>query len=351
MGTLDTKNIALIIPDFDFGGEEKRVVFFANNYTHYFNKVVLLSPSGKSLPYLDPKVKHIEINIRKISTIRKVLNVLKEEKISFFQGHKRATMPFLLLAEKFLPLVSVFNFDNIYLKHNYACSFVTPKHVVYLSDVVKDFYVPYYKNRRNTTINMGGDFYSILPEQEIQQTKAQLGIKDEFVLLSLGRLSEQKNQPLLIDALHTLKDKNFVCLIAGSGPLEEPLRQMVAHYGLEEKIKFLGHRSDIPNLLNVAHVLIQSSVFEGFPNVFIEAASVGLPIISTNVGSSKTLVRENGLLVTSNKVDEIALAISKMQDEYPKFKENALLLRESDYLKQFHKTKMLENYIAYYRSL
>jgi glycosyltransferase involved in cell wall biosynthesis len=350
MNNLSNESIALIIPDFDFGGEEKRVVFFANNYLNYFKNVYLFAPNGLSTKLLDPRVKHIVINVRNYKNLPFVLKTIKREKIIFLQGHKRATMPYLLASEKFLQVKSIFNFDNIYLAYNNLCKFITPKHVIYLSDIVKDYYVPYYRKNRNITINMGGDFYERIPMNTVQDIKRELGIEDKFILLSLGRLSEQKNHQKLIEALGELKDENFICLIAGDGPLEDKIKMSIQKYGISDKVQLLGHRTDVENLLCISDVLVQSSIFEGFPNVFIEAASVGLPIITTNVGSSRTLVENNGIVVKANDSQELAFAIRKMIKDYSFFKEKAMVLKESSFLKQFHKTEMLKNYISYYES-
>jgi glycosyltransferase involved in cell wall biosynthesis len=350
MTDLSQKSIALIIPDFDLGGEEKRVVFFANNYLEYFKSVYLFAPDGLSKKLLNPKVKHIVTNVRNYKKIFFVLKIINKEKISFLQGHKRATMPYLLASEKFINTISIFNFDNIYPNYNNLCKFITPKHIVYLSDIVQNYYANYYKKNINKTINMGGDFYENSHIDTLQKIKIELGIKDETILLSLGRLSYQKNHQKLIESLNKLKEENFICLIAGDGPLENKIKMQIKKYQLSDKVRILGHRTDVKNLLCISDVLIQASIFEGFPNVFIEAASVGLPIISTDVGSSRTLVNKNGIVVHANDSQELAIAIRKMILNHSLYKKEAMVLRDSNFFKQFHKSEMLKNYISYYKS-
>lgn len=348
---LHTKSVALIIPDFDFGGEEKRVVFFANNYLKYFKSVYLFAPAGKSEQLLEPGVIHFKTNIRNPASIPKVIRALKRHNIDFLQGHKRATLPYLLFAEKAGGGIhSFFNFDNIYLRFNKICSAISPRNIVYLSDRVAEFYAPLYKGACNKTINMGGDFFDPATADARREGRAALGLGNEVVLLSLGRLSEQKNHRLLLDALQQIKARDFTCLVAGSGPLEAELKALAASYGLEHKVRFLGHRTDVSSLLNSADVLVQSSVFEGFPNVFIEAASVGLPIVATDVGSSATLVSEQDMLVRSGDVAGLAAAITRFMDEPERFRASARVLRESTFFKGFHKSEMLKNYLDYFRN-
>lgn len=350
VGPLATKSVALIIPDFDHGGEEKRVVFFANNYLKYFKNVYLFAPAGLSNELLDPGVIHFKTNIRNPANILKVVKALKRHNISFLQGHKRATLPYLLAAEKIGHIKSFFNFDNIYLKFNKLCSIISPRNIVYLSDRVAEYYNPFYKKSENKTINMGGDFYNTLTEEERASAKVDLSINNEFVLLSLGRLSEQKNHRLLLAALRRIKERSFICLVAGSGPLEAELKSLAQEYDLMDKVKFLGHRTDIASLLNISDALVQSSVFEGFPNVFIEAASVGLPIIATDVGSSATLISENGLLVQSGDEEALAQSVLKVMDNPRQFKSAAERLKNSTFFAGFHKKEMLKNYLEYYKA-
>lgn len=349
MNTQICDSIGLIIPDFDFGGEEKRVVFFANNYLNYFKEVYVFSPDGKSSSLLDPRVNHIQINVRNYANIFRILSLLKKRNITFLQGHKRASLPILVAAERFLKMKCNFNFDNIYL-NNGLSKYLMPKTIFYLSDVLKDYYKDQFTKHTNLVINMGGEFYDSISQDEINNYKQILGIKGKKVVLSLGRLSFQKNHKSLIEALLKVKYSNYVVLVVGEGPLEKELKELCVINGLNDKLQFLGHRKDINVLLSVSDFLVQSSIFEGFPNVFIEAASIGIPIVATNVGSSKTLVKDNGILVPSNNSESLANAIDNMFDNLNRYKENALVLRSSDFLKQFHKNNMLANYLAYYES-
>lgn len=345
-------SIALIIPDFDHGGEEKRVVFFANSYINYFRRVFLIAPAGLSDDLIHKDVRRLKIDVRKLSSIPKILKFVNQEGIDIVQGHKRATLLSLFLCEKFLSKKVFFNFDNIYLNNNKVCSFISPTRNVYLSDVLKEFYNKFLYDKNNFTINMGGDFLNKLPQELVLLSRDEYEISsDTVVLLSLGRLAPQKNHRMLLNALSKLSNKNFLCLIVGSGPLEKALKEQSKALCLDKNVKFLGHKTDIESILNISDVLVQSSVFEGFPNVFIEAVSVGVPIVSTDVGSARTLVKDNGKLVSSNDVEGFASAIDSVIDRLFYFKDRAEDMRLSVYFSQFSKEKMLDGYISYINTL
>lgn len=347
---INNLSIAIVIPDLDYGGEEKRVIFFANNYTRYFKKVFLISPLGQSISQLNSEVQHINLNIRNPKNILNFVSIIRRNQIDFVQGHKRMTLPYLYASEKFTQAKSVFNFDNIYLQFNWHCKFIMPNNIVYLSDVLLDFYVSYYPDKNNKTINMGGDFLAKIDENSVNNIRQKLELPNAFVMLSLGRLSEQKNHKLLLSSLAHLKAYNFVCLIAGTGPLEKELKTLATALNIEDKVRFLGHRTDVEDLLNIADLLVQTSIFEGFPNVFIEAASVGIPIVSTDVGSSKSIIQKNGLLVESGNLEALTSALKAALTNLDVLKRDASEYMLSAELQKFRKENMLSNYLEYYEN-
>jgi glycosyltransferase involved in cell wall biosynthesis len=344
---LKNKSIGIIIPDFDFGGEEKRALFFINNYAEHFKEVFLFAPKGASSEFVSSKVKYVEMTIRGYTNILKLLRYVKINNIHFIQGHKRSTLPYLFVIEKFTSAKVNFNFDSFYTDKAWLYS-LTPYRLYYLSDQMKRFYERWTKQKDNVTINMGGEFYSPLTGCEAKTLIEEIGVTNKFILLSLGRLSEVKNHEMTLYALSKIADYNVICLFVGSGPRYEALKELSNKLYLHEKVKFLGHQTDVAKFLSVSHVLIQSSIQEGFPNVFIEAASLAKPIITTKVGSYSTLVNDNGLAVDVNDIQGMANAILELKANYSRYAENARRLGSSSYFKQFHKSKMLENYLIQY---
>ena len=86
MKNLSKSKIAIIIPDFDNGGEEHRVVFFVNNYILFFKEVYLICPYGVSLNKLDSRIRHFKIDVRNPFNIYKVLRFVKKKKNRLFTG-------------------------------------------------------------------------------------------------------------------------------------------------------------------------------------------------------------------------------------------------------------------------
>jgi predicted dehydrogenase/glycosyltransferase involved in cell wall biosynthesis len=104
---------------------------------------------------------------------------------------------------------------------------------------------------------------------------------DARLVVSIGRLTEQKGFDLLIEAASELRETHFY--LVGEGPLARSLQAGIESRGLEERVRLLGRREDVPSLLAGANVLAMPSRFEGLPIVALEAMSLGVPVVGTRV--------------------------------------------------------------------
>jgi glycosyltransferase involved in cell wall biosynthesis len=115
-------------------------------------------------------------------------------------------------------------------------------------------------------------------------------LNEEFVWLAVGRLMWKKNYPALLEAFRKLG--RGVLVIAGAGPDEAALRAAAG-----PNVRFLGTRTDIPELMRSADGFVMSSLVEGLPMVLLEAAATGLPCVATDAGG----IRETGIgIVTAD---------------------------------------------------
>ncbi len=135
-------------------------------------------------------------------------------------------------------------------------------------------------------------------------------------LLSIGRLEEQKGQPIVIEALGILHARgiDFHLDIIGEGPLRPALEADITRLGLGDKVKLLGWASGqtVRDCLSASSVLVMPSFAEGLPVVIMEALALGRPVISTYVAGIPELVvpGECGWLVPPGSVDALADAIT-----------------------------------------
>lgn len=128
--------------------------------------------------------------------------------------------------------------------------------------------------------------------------RAQLGVRpDAFLWLAVGHLRPQKDYANLLRAVRQLRPGSgpgYQVRIAGAGDLLDELRAMAAGLGVDDRVRFLGPRADVPDLLAAADALVLSSRHEGMPNAVMEALAVGLPVVATTVGGVAELVQDSG---------------------------------------------------------
>ncbi len=167
-------------------------------------------------------------------------------------------------------------------------------------------------------IHNGRDLDRFAPAdaQRRSATRAALGLGDEPVCLTLARLDDQKGHRHLIDALAILAPRwpKLVTLLVGEGPLEPALRAQCAALGLGERVRFLGYRRDVPELLEAADLVVLPSLYEGLPLVAIEALAAGRPMVATEVdGTPEVVIHERtGLLAPPANPAALAAAIERL---------------------------------------
>lgn len=131
-------------------------------------------------------------------------------------------------------------------------------------------------------------------------------------IVSIGRLHEQKNHALLIDAFTKIADEFPECTLEnyGDGQLREILQKKIDKLGLTDRIKLQPARKDVFDAIRTARLFVLSSDYEGMPNALMEAMALGLPCVATDCrpGGARTLVEDgmNGFVVPRMDVDALA---------------------------------------------
>ena len=171
------------------------------------------------------------------------------------------------------------------------------------------------------TIYSGIDFSSYVARRPVIDVKRQLGLEDACPILGcIGRLSEQKAQHYLIEAVALLKDKHpqIKLLLVGEGNLRSRLERQVQNLGLCANVSLLGERNDIADLLNVFDVYVMSSRWEGVGRALTEAMYWGLPVVATAVNGAKELIlhEETGLVVPTQDPQAMAAAIDRLVSDH-----------------------------------
>jgi len=136
---------------------------------------------------------------------------------------------------------------------------------------------------------------------------------DKKIVFSAGRLSEQKGFSYLIETAFMLRKKrsDLVFIIAGKGRLENQLKKQIREKGLEKHFFLFGFSDNIDPFLKGCDLFVLSSLFEGMPNVVMEAMAVGTPVVATDVNGVRELMEDGvtGLVVPPRHPGDMSEAI------------------------------------------
>lgn len=131
-------------------------------------------------------------------------------------------------------------------------------------------------------INNAVDANTYIYNSEIRaEVRRQLGITDELIIGHVGRFNQPKNHTFLLEIFSSLlkKDSVAVLLLIGGGEDMPKIQAKAQSLGIAEHVRFLGVRSDVPDLMQAMDVFVFPSLYEGLPVTMVEAQAAGLPCI------------------------------------------------------------------------
>lgn len=132
-------------------------------------------------------------------------------------------------------------------------------------------------------------------------------------IVTAGRLIEQKNQKLLIEAFAVIREKypDTVLKIYGDGRLKNDLQNLIDKLGLHDVAELCGNVSDLHERISGAVAFVLTSEYEGLSNALVEAMMLGIPCITTDYPGAEELIKdkENGIIVPRDNVSALVDAL------------------------------------------
>jgi len=136
------------------------------------------------------------------------------------------------------------------------------------------------------------------------------------LMLMIAELIPRKRPADVIRALAQMKNRGAHLLVAGTGPLRGMLARLAGRLSVQDRVHFLGFRSDIPVLLRAASAMILASEHEGLPRSVMEAMCMGTPVIGTRIRGIEDLVEDDcGLLVGKGDSAGLAAAMDRVLED------------------------------------
>ena len=163
----------------------------------------------------------------------------------------------------------------------------------------------------------GIDTSKYRPHSEVRnRLRGRLQIGKQFVWLAAGRLERAKDYGNLLRSFHLVRNDPMdpLLLIAGEGPLQTELEELVRALGIGHRVRLLGFRTDLADLMNASDGYVMSSCWEGLPLVLLEAAASELPVIATDVGGNSEAVCDGvtGMLVPKSSPQALASSMRQL---------------------------------------
>ncbi len=169
--------------------------------------------------------------------------------------------------------------------------------------------------------------------------------------LHVGRLSPEKNIPVLVEALEAAAASvPLVAYLCGDGTHEDEARLLLAREGRPERIRLLGYRPDVLSLMKRADVLVSLSRFEGHPNAVLEAAACGCPLVLSDIAAHRAIASdESALFVSADSVKEVAAGIVRCLTEPDEARQRAAKARAN--VEKLSTAEMARRYAEVYASV
>ena len=194
------------------------------------------------------------------------------------------------------------------------------------------------------TINNGVDVEAIHGAEPIAEMKS-----GKFVVVMVAGFREAKDQDTVIRAIALLPKDDYELWLVGDGTRRANLELIIDNLQLGDHVKLLGLRTDVPNVLKTADVVVMSSHWEGLSLSNIEGMSAGKPFVASDVNGLREVTQGYGLLFPHEDADALANIIQRLHDDCQYYQEIAARCYER--AKEFDISKMASAYNEVYLQL
>lgn len=346
-------NILHISRTMDIGGAERIVYQLATDLKDEFDQVHVASTGGLWEEKLaENGIQHhriLDVDSKQPATVLKILaslsKIIKENEITLVHTHHRMAAFYIRLLQMRHPkLIHVYTAHNVFKDKLPLYKFALGKaRTVAVSQAVQENILNDVRSKNSVVI------YNGVKMKQSEHTVNEITKCDGIKIGCIARLSEQKGLPYLIQAMSLVTNPSVSLFLVGDGELKNDLINQTKELGLEERIHFLGYRSDVVECINSFDFCVLPSIFEGFGLVAIEAFMNGKTMIATDIpGVNEVVNSENGLLVPAEDPQALAQAIKQLAGD-PEKRASLAAQAKRDYDTKFSYPIFLDNYRNFYQ--
>lgn len=308
MGHLNKKKtIAFVTHSLAAGGAERVITTLANELSTSYNVVIItliaLPPfyalkSDIQVVHCKKEIPPSKNSFQALKTnyqlIRRIVHHLRTHKVDLCIGFLTTSNILSIIASKYLRIpVIVSERNNPYLEDGLVPRFwriirsrVYPfaDFLVVQTETIKNYYRGKLKENK----------LKIIPNPINPDFKRNTVINRKNIILTVGRLADQKRQDLLIQAFANIRPVDWELHIIGEGENRPLLENLINELKLDQQVKLIGQTKNVQEHYETAKIFAFTSKYEGFPNALLEAMYFGMACVSTDCPSGPSSLIENG---------------------------------------------------------
>lgn len=328
-------------------------VHYASNFRNpiYSFDKKMLKEQGIILHQVDIFKSPIKLR-RHLSAIKQLVNIIDTEKINLVHCHN----PMGGVDGRYAAHYSKMKPVTIYTAHgfhfykgaptiNWLLYYTMERWMAHKTDILVTINKEDYKRSKKFHLKKNGlvrqihgvgvDMKRFKASNDISKTgsiRDSIGVpRDAFHIVTAAEINDNKNQSVVIKAIAQCEYDDIYYSLCGKGPEEKKLRRLIDELGLQDRVRLLGYRTDMDEILRSADCFAFPSIREGLGVAAIEALSSSVPlIVADNRGTREYSVgEENAYICDSSDVDEFKRAIVELHDDAEKRKLMAERCRDS----------------------
>jgi len=325
---MSNTNIAFVIPHLGSGGAERVVTTLANELSNKYSITVITY--RKNLPFynldenveleycletLNPSKNVLQAIISNFKLLKELNKILKRKKINVIISFLTSANVLSIISGKLSNSKVIISERNnpkqdktqrmwkLLRKYLYQYANTLVVQSEYIKSTLSNFI------KKENIIILPNPINPELSNKRIQN------LNRKKQVLSVGRLTNQKNHEMLIRAFAMAEIGNWQLIIIGEGENRINCEQLITELYLQDKVFLVGRQKDVAKYYNSCAIFAFGSNYEGFPNALIEAMHFGMACISTDcrTGPSELIQNKiNGLLIPVNDEQKMAQGLKML---------------------------------------
>lgn len=299
-----------IVPEFNEGGVERYVTQLCHEQVKRGHEISLATAGGKLEALLPPEVNIIKLPVHRkniftgLYCVFRLASLYKKNKYKWDIIHAHSRVP-AFIAWWTARLVKTNKFNKIkwimtaHAPYSLNLGIMPLKHAdgaICVSEAVYNHLKNYLPEKSITIVNGAR-------EAKYKWSGKSSGA---FKFLFVGYLARRKGLDVALNALGDLKNYNWTLDILGDGSQREELEALVKNLKLDDRVKFYGFRDDAEKFMSMSDCLLFPSYQEGLPLTVIEALSVGLPVLASNIEPLRPLLKDKSEIKTLVQAGDVA---------------------------------------------